>query len=49
LVLSKKDWCIMEGNFTSEYMWQLTYGKGMKAELEELIGWKPEPNKFCWE
>ncbi len=49
MVLSKKGWCIMEGNFAGECMWQLMYGKGMKNEFEELIGWKPEPGKFWWE
>lgn len=49
MVLTPKGWCIMEGNFAGEAMWQMVYGKGMKAELEELIGWRPEPNKFWWE
>lgn len=48
MVLTKKGWCIMEGNFGGEAMWQLMYGKGMKAEFEELIGWKPE-HEFWWQ
>ncbi len=43
-----KGWCIMEGNFAGEFMWQMCYGKGMKQEFEELIGWKPE-KQFWWE
>lgn len=49
MVLSKKGWCIMEGNFTGECLWQLLYGKGMKAELEALIDWKPEKDYWCLE
>ena len=47
MVLSKQGWCIMEGNFTGECLWQLVYGKGMKAELEELIDWKPQKDYCC--
>ena len=49
MVLTPKGWCIMEGNFAGECMWQMVYGRGMKKELEELIAWKPDPNKFWWE
>ncbi len=41
-------WCIMEGNFAGEFMWQMTYEKGMKKEFEELIGWKPSVD-FWWQ
>ena len=41
MVLSKKGWCIMEGNYGGECLWQLMYGKGMKADLENLINWRP--------
>jgi len=49
MVLSKKGWCIMEGNFAGECMWQLMYGRGMRKEMEELIGWKMDDSKFWWE
>ena len=48
MALSKRGWCVMEANFTGEMLWQLLYGKGMKADMEELIGWKPE-KQFWWE
>lgn len=46
MVLSKKGWCIMEGNRSGEFLWQLVYGHGMKNEIDELLGWKPE--KDLW-
>ena len=46
--LSKKGWCIMEGNFRGDFMWQLYRNKGMKKEFEELIGWKMEKD-FWWQ
>lgn len=48
LALTDKGWCVMEGNFTGDFMWQLMYGRGMKKEFEELIGWKID-KKFWWE
>lgn len=48
IVLSKNGWCIMEGNYKGDFMWQLCYGKGCKKEFEELIGWKLEKD-FWWE
>lgn len=48
-VLTKEHgWCIMEGNYGGEFMWQLLYGKGMRKEFEELIGWKTEKD-FWWQ
>ncbi len=47
-VLSKKGWCIMEGNHSGDFMWQLYRHKGMKKEFEELIGWKLNKN-YWWE
>lgn len=48
MVLSKKGWCIMEGNYSAECLWQIVYQKGMKAEMEDLLGWKPD-KAFWWE
>ena len=45
--LSKNGWCIMEGNYSGDFMWQVYYGKGMKKEFEDLIGWKLEKD-FWW-
>lgn len=46
--LSKKGWCIMEGNYCGDFMWQLYREKGMKAEFEELVGWKLD-KEFWWQ
>lgn len=46
--LTPKGWCVMEANFDGDFMWQLYYGKGMKREFEELIGWKYD-KQFWWE
>lgn len=45
--LSKNGWCIMEGNYCGDFMWQLYREKGMKKEFEELIGWKLD-KEFWW-
>ena len=47
-VLSKKGWCIMEGNYSGDFMWQMYRKKGMKKEFEELIGWKLD-KEFWWQ
>lgn len=46
--LSKNGWCIMEGNYCGDFMWQLFRERGMKKEFEELIGWKLE-KQFWWQ
>lgn len=48
VVLSKRGWCIIEGNFMGEFTNQLAYQKGLKPEFEELIGWKMN-KEFWWE
>lgn len=48
VVLSKKGWCIIEGNFMGEFTNQLAYQRGLKYEFEELIDWKME-KQFWWE
>ena len=47
-VLTPKGWCIMEGNYDGDFMGQLFYQKGLKKDLEELIGWKYEKD-FWWQ
>lgn len=47
LALTPNGWCLMEGNIYGDFMWQLYYDKGMKAEFEELIRWKSD-KKFWW-
>ena len=46
--LSKKGWCIMEGNYCGDFMWQLYRNRGTKKEFEELIGWKLD-KEFWWQ
>ena len=46
-VLTPKGWIVMEGNYYGDPMWQMYYQKGMKADFEELINWRPE-EKFWW-
>lgn len=48
IVLSKKGWCVMEGNFTGDFMWQVFENKGNKKEFEDMLGWKLEKD-FWWE
>lgn len=48
VVLTPKGWCIMEGNYSGEFMWQMFRQEGFRKELEELTGWKPG-NGFWWE
>lgn len=47
-VLSKRGWCIMEANYSGDFMWQLYRNKGMKKEFEELIGWRLT-KEFWWQ
>ena len=47
-VLTPKGWCVMEGNFRGDFMWQLFRHRGMLKDFENLIGWKSEW-KFWWE
>ncbi|MBR4727701.1 MAG: hypothetical protein IK080_07410 [Clostridia bacterium] len=46
--LSKKGWCIMEGNHSGNFMWQLFRKRGMKKDFEDLIGWKLD-KEFWWQ
>lgn len=48
MALTKDGWCVMEGNYDAEFLGQLVYKKGIKKELEDIIGWKPN-KEFWWE
>jgi len=48
LVLTPDGWCVMEGNYSGEFTFQLINGRGYRKEFEELIGWKYEKD-FWWE
>ena len=41
-------WCILEGNPEGEFGAQFIYKKGLKKELETIIGWKPSVD-YWWE
>lgn len=47
--LNKKgEWCIVEANYAGNQECQWLYGRGLKAELEALLGWKPDV-RFWWQ
>ncbi|MBR6702422.1 MAG: hypothetical protein IKI78_04715 [Clostridia bacterium] len=46
--LSKKGWCVMEGNYSGDFMWQVYRHRGMKKDFEDLIGWKLD-KEFWWQ
>lgn len=47
-VLTPQGWCIMEGNFYGEFTSQIIFGRGLRQEFEDLIGWKPK-HDFWWQ
>ncbi len=48
LVLTPNGWCVMEGNYSGEFIFQLINGRGYKKEFEDLIGWKYD-KEYWWE
>lgn len=46
--LTPKGWCIMEANYSGDFMWQLYRQKGMRQEFEDLIGWRLD-KEFWWQ
>ncbi len=48
LVLTPDGWCVMEGNYSGEFIFQMIHGRGFKKEFEEFIGWKYE-KEYWWE
>ena len=49
VVLTPKGWVVVEGNFYGQALWQSPYRRGMKKELEELLGWHIDDNKYWWQ
>ncbi len=47
LALTPQGWCVMEGNYSGEFIFQLINGKGYKKEFEDIIGWKFE-KEYWW-
>lgn len=47
-VLTPKGWCIMEGNFCGDFMWQMFREKGFRREWERISGVKFE-KEFWWQ
>lgn len=47
LALTRNGWCVIEGNFAGEFIWQMWHKRGMKEEFEKLIKWKPN-QEFWW-
>lgn len=48
LVLTPNGWCVMEGNYSGEFTFQLINGRGYRREFEDLIGWRYD-KEFWWE
>ena len=48
LVLTPQGWCVLEGNYSGEFIYQMINGRGYKKDFEALIGWKYDKD-FWWE
>ena len=48
MVLTQRGWCIMEANFTGDFMWQMFNQKGFKKEFVELTGIQND-EEFWWQ
>lgn len=48
LALTPEGWCVVEGNYSGEFMYQLMNCRGYRREFEELIGWKLDTD-YWWE
>ncbi len=48
MVLTPKGWCIMEGNFSGAFMWQMFNQKGFRKEIEGLTG-LVFGNEYWWQ
>ncbi len=48
LVLTPDGWCVMEGNHTGQFVFQMINGRGYKKDFEDLIGWKYDKD-FWWQ
>lgn len=48
LVLTPDGWCVMEGNYSGEFIFQMINDRGYRKDFEDLIGWRYE-KEFWWE
>lgn len=48
-VLTPKGWVIIEANYYGDMLWQMIYQKGMRDDMEQMIGWHKDDNKFWWQ
>ncbi len=48
LVLTPKGWCVMEGNFSGTFKWQMFLQKGYASELKRLTNWERDAD-FWWQ
>lgn len=49
MVLTDNGWCMMEGNFRGDFMWQLFRDCGSKREMESFFGYTLNKDKSWWE
>ncbi len=47
-MLTPQGWCVLEGNYSGEFIYQMINGRGYKKDFEALIGWKYDKD-FWWE
>lgn len=48
LALTPKGWCVMEGNYSGDFIFQIINGRGYRRDFEELIGWKYDRD-YWWQ
>ena len=48
MAYTDEGWCILEGNPEGEFGAQFIYKRGLKKELESILGWKPDL-AYWWE
>lgn len=48
MAYSTKGWCVVEANSKAGFAWQRMLHRGVRPELERLIGWQI-PDGFWWE
>ena len=48
MALTSKGWCVVEGNYSGEFIFQMINGRGYRKEFEDLIGWKFD-KEFWWQ
>lgn len=48
MALTPEGWCIIEGNYSGEFMFQLINNRGYREDFEQLIGWR-YTKEYWWE